>query len=164
MTNDTRLKVLVVATEVVPFAKEGGVADVIGSLPKELAALGHDVRIFLPRYGTIDRAYWGLKPTGVVRTLYMAGFDQHVSILQTTLPDSPVIVYLLDHEWYFGRHQRLYLGLHQHDDQLRLLPFSPRLLDALPPPPSPPPILHLTHSHTPPRPAYLPPTYPPPPP
>src|SRR5205814_759049 len=122
MTNDTRLKILVVATEVVPSAKEGGVADVIGSLPKELAAWGHDVRIFLPRYGNIDRAYWALRPTGVMRTLYMAGFDQTVSILQTTLPDSPVIVYLLDHEWFFGRHQRLHrerpgvLGRRQLDE------------------------------------------------
>ncbi len=68
MTHGTHLKILMVATEAVPFAKEGGVADVIGSLPKELAALGHDVRIFLPRYGTIDPAYWALKPTGVART------------------------------------------------------------------------------------------------
>src|SRR5207248_3113490 len=39
MTNDRRLKILVVATEVVPFAKEGGVADVIGSLPDALPQL-----------------------------------------------------------------------------------------------------------------------------
>ncbi|HEY6409556.1 MAG TPA: glycogen/starch synthase, partial [Ktedonobacteraceae bacterium] len=104
MTHGTHLKILMVAAEAVPFAKEGGVADVIGSLPKELAALGHDVRIFLPRYGTIDPAYWALKPTGVARTFFMAGFDQTVSLWQATLPDSPVIVYLLEHEWFFGRH------------------------------------------------------------
>src|SRR5437660_11407432 len=107
MTNDTRLKILVVATEVVPFAKEGGVADVMGSLPKELAALGHDVRIFLPRYGSIDPARWALEPTGVVGRLSMGGFDQTFSILQTTLPDSPVIVYLLEHWWFFGQHYRI---------------------------------------------------------
>ena len=159
MTNDTRLKILVVATEVVPFAKEGGVADVIGSLPKELAALGHDVRIFLPRYGTIDRAYWALRPTGVMRTLYMAGFDQTVSILQTTLPDSPVIVYLLDHEWFFGRHQRLYLGLDQHDEQLRFLLFCRGLLDALPQLGFAPDIIHLNDWQTAPCAAYLRATY-----
>src|SRR5271167_3706578 len=92
MTNDMRYKILMVATETVPFAKEGGVADVIGSLPKELAALGHQVCIFLPRYGTIDPTRWALQPTGVVRTISMAGVDRTVSILQTTLPDSPVIV------------------------------------------------------------------------
>src|SRR5713226_10664295 len=83
MTNDMHFKILMVATEAVPFAKEGGVADVIGSLPKELAALGHEVRIFLPRYGTIDPTYWALKPTGVVRTLSMAGVNRTVSIYQT---------------------------------------------------------------------------------
>jgi starch synthase len=159
MTNDTRLKILVVATEVVPFAKEGGVADVIGSLPKELAALGHDVRIFLPRYGTIDRAYWALKPTGVMRTLYMAGFDQTVSILQTTLPDSPVVVYMLDHEWFFGRHQRLYLGLDQHDEQLRFLLFCRGLLDALPQLGFAADIIHLNDWQTSPCAAYLRTTY-----
>src|SRR5579859_3783476 len=98
MTNDTLFKILMVATEAVPFAKEGGVADVMGSLPKELATLGHQVCLFLPRYGTIDPTRWGLQSTGVVRTIYMAGFDQTVSILQTTLPASPVIVYLLRSE------------------------------------------------------------------
>src|SRR6266571_1759640 len=104
MTNDMRFKILLVATEAVPFAKEGGVADVIGSLPKELAALGHEVCIFMPRYGSIDPTRWALKPTGVVRTFSMAGFDRTVSILQTTLPASPVAVYLLDNEEFFGRH------------------------------------------------------------
>src|SRR5205823_8629051 len=121
MTNDIRFKILLVATEAVPFAKEGGVADIIGSLPKELAALGHEVCSFLPRYGTIDPTRWALKPTGVVRTLHMAGFDQTISTYQTTLPDSPVTVYLLEHEWSFSWNRQLYLALDQRDYQRRFL-------------------------------------------
>src|SRR5436305_934267 len=90
MPNDTRFKILMVATEAVPFAKEGGVADVIGSLPKALAALGHEVCIFLPRYGTIDPVRWTLQQTHIVRTLAIAGYDSTVSLWQTTLPDAPV--------------------------------------------------------------------------
>jgi len=46
MTNDIRFKILLVATEAVPFAKEGGVADVIGSLPKELEhSLTHNLSL-----------------------------------------------------------------------------------------------------------------------
>src|SRR6266699_2180830 len=157
--NDTRFKILMVSTEAVPFVKEGGVADVMGSLPKELAALGHQVCLFLPRYGTIDPTRWRLQSTGVVRTIYMAGFDQTVSILQTTLPDSPVIVYLLDHEWFFGRHQRLYLGLDQHDEQLRFLLFCRGLLDALPQLGFAPDIIHLNDWQTAPCAAYLRTTY-----
>jgi hypothetical protein len=46
-----------VASEAVPFVKTGGLADVAGSMPKALAALGHDVRVFLPKYYQIPQAY-----------------------------------------------------------------------------------------------------------
>jgi starch synthase len=43
-----------VASEATPYAKTGGLADVVGSLPRELAALGHPVAVILPRYSGID--------------------------------------------------------------------------------------------------------------
>ena len=136
-------KILMVATEAVPFAKEGGVADVMGSLPKELAALGHEVYIFLPRYGNIDPGRWALEYTGVVQTLFMAGGERTVSIWRTTLPDSPVTVYLLNHEELFGRHQQIYLGLDQRDEQRRFLLFCRGLLEVLPQLGVVPDIIHL---------------------
>src|SRR5215212_10859431 len=47
------LHIAFVASEMTPFAKTGGLADVVGALPKALAAIGHRVTVFLPRYGTI---------------------------------------------------------------------------------------------------------------
>lgn len=47
------LHIAFVASEMAPFVKTGGLADVIGALPKALAALGHRVSVFLPRYGSI---------------------------------------------------------------------------------------------------------------
>src|SRR2546423_1678204 len=61
-----------VATEAVPFAKEGGVGDGVGGLPNELAALGPEVSIFLPRYGSNDPVRSSPRPTGIVRALYIA--------------------------------------------------------------------------------------------
>ena len=52
---DSPLKILLMAAEMVPFAKTGGLADVTGALPKALKAQGHDVRVAMPRYGRIDR-------------------------------------------------------------------------------------------------------------
>ncbi|HSJ58767.1 MAG TPA: glycogen/starch synthase, partial [Anaerolineae bacterium] len=49
MADDNALKILILAAEVVPFAKTGGLADVAGSLPKAVRALGHDVRVAMPR-------------------------------------------------------------------------------------------------------------------
>src|SRR6266436_3415316 len=148
-------KILMVATEAVPFAKEGGVADVIGSLPKELAALGHEVYIFLPRYGSIDPGRWVLEYTGVVQTLFTVGGERTVSIWRTTHPDSPVTVYLLNHEELFGRHQQIYLGLDQRDEQRRFLLFCRGLLEALPQLGVVPDIIHLHDWQAAPCAAYL---------
>ncbi len=155
MIGETRLNILMVATEAVPFAKEGGVADVIGSLPKALAALGHDVCIFLPRYGVIDPARWNLQPTGVHGAVSIGGVDRPVSIWRTTLPGAPVTVYLLDQEEFFGQYRRLYLGMDQRDEQRRFLLFCRGLLDALPMLGFAPDIIHLNDWQTAPCAAYL---------
>src|SRR3989442_1177735 len=44
------VKIAFVASECVPFSKTGGLADVVGALPKALAGIGHEVEVFLPRY------------------------------------------------------------------------------------------------------------------
>lgn len=49
------MKILLLSAEVAPFAKVGGLADVAGSLPKALRALGHDVRVMMPCYGMIEK-------------------------------------------------------------------------------------------------------------
>jgi starch synthase len=48
------MKILMVASEAAPFAKTGGLADVVGSLPAALKALGHEVAVLLPRYASVD--------------------------------------------------------------------------------------------------------------
>lgn len=48
------VKVVMVSSEVAPFAKTGGLGDVVGALPKYLRKLGHDVRVFMPLYSAID--------------------------------------------------------------------------------------------------------------
>ncbi|MEO7003143.1 MAG: glycogen/starch synthase [Ktedonobacterales bacterium] len=157
------LKILLVATEAVPYAKEGGVADVIGSLPKALAALGHDVRLFLPRYGLIDPQQWGLEPTGVTPTIHQDGVAHWTSVWRATLPGSPagapVTVYLLDNHEFFGQHPRIYLGLDQRDEQRRYLLFCRALLDSLPALGFAPDIIHLNDWQTAPCAAYLRATY-----
>jgi starch synthase len=155
MTDERRFKILMVATEAVPFAKEGGVADIIGSLPKELAALGHEVSIFLPRYGSIDPERWGLARSGVGLVVPLAGTIQPISIWKTTLSDAPVTVYLLDHEGFFGQYQQIYLGLDQRDEQRRFLLFCRGLLEALPALGFIPDIIHLHDWQAAPCAAYL---------
>jgi len=51
------MNVLYVASEAVPFAKTGGLADVAGSLPKALRLEGVDIRVVMPKFGKIPEAY-----------------------------------------------------------------------------------------------------------
>ncbi len=48
------MRVLMVASEAVPFAKTGGLADVLGALPRALVRLGHEVDVVMPRYRGIE--------------------------------------------------------------------------------------------------------------
>ena len=55
------MKILFAASEGVPFIKTGGLADVVGALPKELKRLNADVRVILPYYNPSPRNF-GIAP------------------------------------------------------------------------------------------------------
>ncbi|MCX6936594.1 MAG: glycogen synthase GlgA [Verrucomicrobia bacterium] len=96
------LKILFVSPEVEPFVKVGGLADMVGSLPRALAALGHDVRIVMPAYGCLrlDSA-WHARPDSLGVDV---GTSAHwARTWETVLPGSKVPVYALEHEALFGR-------------------------------------------------------------
>ncbi len=95
------LRVLVCASEVVPFAKTGGLADVAGALPKALAALGHDVRVAMPRYSVIDGKKFKLSPLGAPFRVSL-GANTEVSVLVSdAIPG--VKTYLIDSPKHFDR-------------------------------------------------------------
>lgn len=55
------MKIMFVSAEVAPFSKVGGLADVVGSLPKVLEKMGHEVAIFTPLHGCIDQHKYGIE-------------------------------------------------------------------------------------------------------
>jgi len=89
-----------VASEGVPYSKTGGLADVVGSLPKALAALGHQVSVYLPRYRQTKLS----DPQTVVRSITVP-FDDHYRFpsVVTSGTISGVRHYLVDYPPYFDR-------------------------------------------------------------
>lgn len=94
------VKILFVSSEVAPYAKTGGLADVAGALPKALRKLGHDVRIVMPAYRGI-RSRFPFTATGLSLQVPVGGFIEHAEIWEGTLAELPV--YLIDHPDYFDR-------------------------------------------------------------
>jgi starch synthase len=99
------MKILMVSSEAVPWAKTGGLADMVSALSINLAKLGHDVRIVIPRYYSVDRGKLEKLP-GAMGTP-MGGIEEWSAVYTTDMPGTtkknPVKVYFIDHEIFFGR-------------------------------------------------------------
>jgi starch synthase len=95
------MKIMLVAAEVAPLAKTGGLADVAGSLPKALKALGHDIRIILPAYPAIDIASMGFENTGKTVQVRAGDKTDVGEIFEGKLGE--VIVYLIKCDSFFNR-------------------------------------------------------------
>jgi starch synthase len=76
------MKIAFLASEVIPFAKTGGLADVAGALPKFLARLGTDVRVFMPLYREVRAKNLSLRTVIRSASLDMAGERRAYSVLE----------------------------------------------------------------------------------
>lgn len=122
----TKFNILLAASEAVPFAKSGGLADVAGALPKALRAMGHDVRVVMPRYYLVDKAACGLKKMEGSLGVPMGSMGEAwAAVYEGVLPGSDVPVYFIEHEGFFGR-KGLYdeAGESYGDNDTRFIFFS----------------------------------------
>ncbi len=93
------MKILFVASEAAPYVKTGGLGDVIGALPRALAARGHELLVVLPKYNVIDAQAHGLRDTGrrveVQFPTMTAGAHVHVHV-----PSERLRYLFLANPWY----------------------------------------------------------------
>jgi starch synthase len=95
------LKVLFVASECAPFAKTGGLGDVVGALPKALARRGIDVRVVIPLYAGFP--WHELERLDGTLKVPVGRGEARGAVRMGKLPKSDVIVYFLEHHWYYDR-------------------------------------------------------------
>jgi starch synthase len=90
-------KILFVTSEAHPLIKTGGLADVSGSLPKALAELSQDVRLIIPKYQAIKTHGENIRYLCSLRV-----DNRNVNILETRIPGSNVIAWLIDYPGFYN--------------------------------------------------------------
>ncbi len=91
-----------VTSECAPFAKSGGLGDMVSGLSKALEDAGHDVRICLPLYASVDYARWGLR-FEKTSCVHMGGGEENWVGVHTGSLDGGVKVWFVDYQRFFGR-------------------------------------------------------------
>ena len=93
-------KILMCSSEVAPFAKTGGLGDVLGALPQALAALGNDVRVVMPKYGCIPSEYVDKMEYCFFIYVPLGWRRKYCGVFK--LERNGVTYYFIDNEYYFG--------------------------------------------------------------
>jgi starch synthase len=124
----TALKLCILSSEIVPYAKTGGLADVAGALVRNLSALGHDVRAFMPLYPIVRRNHPELQPVlGAQRAALTIGDTEYwFSLLTAGFPGSDAPVYFVDCPALFDRAD---LYTNDPDEHRRFLLFTRATLE-----------------------------------
>lgn len=100
---NSNLNILVASTEIAPFAKTGGLADVCGALPTELSRLGEHVAGIMPAFRQALTCGQEIAPTDCEFQIEIAGTLRKGRLLQSVLPNTDAPVYLIEQPHYYDR-------------------------------------------------------------
>ena len=120
------MKILFAASECMPFVKTGGLADVIGALPKEIVKTGADIRVIIPLYRAIGQEVRERLEHVTYFYINLGWRRQYVGIEK--LVNDGVTFYFIDNEQYFGRD---YIYGKGGDEGERFAFFSKAVLEAI---------------------------------
>jgi starch synthase len=137
------IKVLMASAEISPFVKVGGLADVLGSLSPAMEKLGLDIRLIMPKYGSIDEKKYKLERIYRNIKVPSATTMQLIDIYLGYLPRTKIPVYFVDNNKYFSK-KEVYWG----NDAERFSFFSLAVIYTLSELEFKPDIIHAHDFHT----------------
>lgn len=113
------------ASEIFPYAKTGGLGDVSGALPIALRKLGHNVKVFMPNYNTINHEKYFINYCHNLGAMQvrLGGVIHEVHAHMTHLPDSDIEIYFIDKPFYYHRN-KIYTNDADEDERFSLFQKS----------------------------------------
>ncbi|MBN1826447.1 MAG: glycogen synthase GlgA [Candidatus Eisenbacteria bacterium] len=102
------MHIVYVSSEVVPFAKTGGLADVAGALPRALARRGHSVSVILPYYKIAAEGGYPIERTEITVTVPMEGREETARLHRMPMKEKRGTFWFVDHPGFFGERKELY--------------------------------------------------------
>lgn len=124
------MKIAFVSSEVFPFAKTGGLADVAGALPRALAKEGNELKIFMPKYDVIPSQFKLVKREDLSTNFLVRvdAKDREIKIYSSNLPNSNIEVYFIDHPEFFHRGK---LYTEDLDEDERFILFQKAVIETI---------------------------------
>lgn len=114
------LKIVHVSSEISPYSKSGGLADVARSLPRALVRLGHEIVVFTPYYGFIAKKGWHMENLKERISIEFGGKEYRFGFKKIICPDKYPVIFICQRELFGSRH-KMY---EYEDDGLRFLLFN----------------------------------------
>ncbi|HCJ66480.1 MAG TPA: glycogen synthase GlgA [Elusimicrobia bacterium] len=131
LEEERKMKILITSPESVPFAKTGGLADVVGALPKFLKQRKQDVRLIIPKYKKIDTAKFGLELV-IKNLLIPIGEKTEIANIWQAKLERTVLVYFVENDKYFARDELYRTPAGDYPDNAeRFIFFSRACLEAV---------------------------------
>ena len=127
--SESKLNILFVASEAAPFVKVGGLGEVMHSLPMALRKLGHDARVLVPKYATIDTAKYPLKPEMADIKVESGDKDPYGILVSNVLRydwEDGLVNYFLENMEYYEKRANVY---NYSDDTARWMLLSKGVLE-----------------------------------
>lgn len=128
------MNIVYVSPEIEPFARTGGLGDVLGALPRSVAKLGHKVCLFMPLYKQVNRKEFSLSPTKITVAVPMPNKTSIGLVYSSYVPDTRIPVYFIENAEYFERaepYKDPATGLDYKDNCERFAFFSRAVLETI---------------------------------
>ena len=125
------MRIAFASSEIVPFAKTGGLADVAGALPKELSKMGNEVKLFMPKYYEINEHEHGHQYDSLIGELKVStgGFEHSVHVFYGKYPNTDVDMYFIHYPNFYHRNN---IYTEDWDEDERYILFSKAVIQVIP--------------------------------